>query len=687
MMKKAISLMLALVLVVSLCGSALAATVSPSVSKTTVAAGESVDVTLTLSEKLENIYGMYYYLSFDEDLFELTGSKAGDVNPAMYLSQLLHEKEEYGNYYMISAARTGPGFDSTFNAGTMYTLTFTAKKDITESTDTAFTLYRGNMMNSSFQKIDEGQLKDPVVKITVTPAATGYTVALSPAEQSKTVGENAYVDVTIDGGSHTEYAAADLRFTYDASNLTFLKDESTIPALATVKDENGNLTIQIVGDTKKTTDAFKLAFRVTGSGDSTVKLTSAKLDESKNASIQDAPAATLGNDTATIHASNYTVTFKQEGWFTGESVVAPGADYTFTATDANAKYYTYSFADSTMGGKAVTVVDNGDGTFTIKNVTGNLVIDATKKAKQVPITVTGNAKDNLRVTDSVPMGEDYTFEFGDLDQDTYDYTLTVTVDGKVVDLELIVDMGDARLYNISGSDITGPITMCAEMTEKGPKTTAISFVGSGSADVKGGTNQTADNGKDFTFELDAKTGYTYTVKLGDEILTAVDGKYTIPAAKLTGDALTVTVEKKLDVSVDVTTYVKLDGKVIYLVTAQGTLADGQVYTYDGEAMFYSEKYQASAYLVISDLPLNEFKEQAAAKIGTKEAAAVEIAYDCDVNGTTLVDVNDAQLVYNMYNAVYGDFETVTMLTFLRADVNGSKDLNVEDVSAIINAIQ
>ena len=67
MMKKAISLMLALVLVVSLCGSALAATVSPSVNKTTVAAGESVDVTLTLSEKLENIYGLYYYLSFDED--------------------------------------------------------------------------------------------------------------------------------------------------------------------------------------------------------------------------------------------------------------------------------------------------------------------------------------------------------------------------------------------------------------------------------------------------------------------------------------------------------------------------------------------------------------------------------------------------------------------------------------------
>ena len=84
-----------------------------------------------------------------------------------------------------------------------------------------------------------------------------------------------------------------------------------------------------------------------------------------------------------------------------------------------------------------------------------------------------------------------------------------------------------------------------EKTEKTPEitTTAISFAGTGSGDVAGGTSQTATNGKDFTFTVDEKEGYTYTVKLGNETLTKTNGQYTIPGAKLTGTALTVTVEK------------------------------------------------------------------------------------------------------------------------------------------------
>ena len=140
-------------------------------------------------------------------------------------------------------------------------------------------------------------------------------------------------------------------------------------------------------------------------------------------------------------------------------------------------------------------------------------------------------------------------------------------------------------------------------------------------------------------------------------------------------------------TVEVNAYVKLqDARVMYLVTVQGTLADGQVYTYDGHPMYYSEKYQAYCYLVISDQALPTVREDAAAKIATAAATAENVVYDYDVNGTKVVDVNDAQLVYNMYNAVYDNFETVSMMTFLRADVNGSRDLNVEDVSAVVNAI-
>ena len=57
--------------------------------------------------------------------------------------------------------------------------------------------------------------------------------------------------------------------------------------------------------------------------------------------------------------------------------------------------------------------------------------------------------------------------------------------------------------------------------------------------------------------------YEYTVTLGDETLTANDeGKYTIPAAKITGTALTVKVEKteKSALTVDVSKYIDLNGK-------------------------------------------------------------------------------------------------------------------------------
>ena len=76
-----------------------------------------------------------------------------------------------------------------------------------------------------------------------------------------------------------------------------------------------------------------------------------------------------------------------------------------------------------------------------------------------------------------------------------------------------------------------------------PTTTTITFTGSGVNDVAGGESQTAANGQDFSFAVNKDANYDYTVKLGEETLTESNGKYTIPAAKLTGTALTVTVTK------------------------------------------------------------------------------------------------------------------------------------------------
>ena len=68
--------------------------------------------------------------------------------------------------------------------------------------------------------------------------------------------------------------------------------------------------------------------------------------------------------------------------------------------------------------------------------------------------------------------------------------------------------------------------------------------------------------------------HVYFALYAAEELTAADGKYTIPAAKLTGEALTVTVEKtaKQILTVEVAEYLKLNGRTMWLVTAAGTVS-------------------------------------------------------------------------------------------------------------------
>lgn len=240
------------------------------------------------------------------------------------------------------------------------------------------------------------------------------------------------------------------------------------------------------------------------------------------------PAATV------IVTRDYSVTLP-EG-FNGAATVGHGEDYTFTAQQD--PHYDYSFAGSTMGGSEVTVVNNGNGSFTVRGVTGNLVIHANRTPKTYTVTVTGNGAADATAAATAAYATDYTFT---LNKDAnYDYTVAVTIGGRSCTPALAAD---GETYTILGTSITGNIVIHVTKTQKAPTTTAITFTGSGSGDVAGGKDQTATNGTDFTFTVDEKEGYTYTVKLGNETLTKTNGQYTIPGAKLTGTALTVTVEK------------------------------------------------------------------------------------------------------------------------------------------------
>ncbi|NLK02449.1 MAG: hypothetical protein GX314_05210, partial [Clostridiaceae bacterium] len=66
---------------------------------------------------------------------------------------------------------------------------------------------------------------------------------------------------------------------------------------------------------------------------------------------------------------------------------------------------------------------------------------------------------------------------------------------------------------------------------------------------------------------------------------------------------------------------------------------------------------------------------------------ITLTETCDVNMSGLVDINDAQLVYDIYNGKYQDFTSVEMQKFLNADTNGDKTVNVTDAAAVVAAIK
>jgi len=524
--------------------------------------------------------------------------------------------------------------------------------------------------------------------------AGSYTLTL-PADKTVNAGEASAIPVTLGHtADETTFHAADMVFTYDAGKLEYTGISDTTNYIVDAATA-GKVHVQTYGEAKNLGEAFTLNFTVktTATGTATVAVTSAKIDKSANAVAKDAPEAKL-LDAETVLTIKATHSVTLDPIFTGDLTVEDGADYTFSKTDKDESHYEYTNVKAMVDGKDVEVVDNGDGTYTVKNVTGDLTVTGKRTGKQYPITVDGNAKSCIRVADTVPYGEDYVFTAEELETDKYDYTLTMTINGKPYTPE-IEDFSELIMYTIKGNAITGDIHITFTQTEKGlAETTTVNFTGSGAADVAGGNPQTATTGADFTFTVNEDAKYNYTVKLGNEVLTGTDGSYTIPGAKVVSGTITVTVEKTVSTQgVKVQQYVKLENQQsVWLVTVDADPGANNVYTYGGEKMFKTTKYGANgtyAYLVIA--PTLSVEDAAAQLSITAGEAAGTVSYGGDVNGSGVVDINDAQLVYDMYNAHYSDFTTVSMYKFLCADVSdgtpaGSTLLNVSDAVAVISKI-
>lgn len=544
--------------------------------------------------------------------------------------------------------------------------------------------------------------KQATLTVTGAPAADGYTVAVSGNTTIQTGGD-AQVNLSITHSDDAEknYAAYSMKVSYNKDVLTY---KSFSDATATVTDDkNGSLTILRYGNDLSLGENLTLTFTGTGVGKSDVKVTEAKVDKSANANVQNAPAATVtGSATITV-GQTYTVN-RDTNVVDGNPKAEAGKDYTFKlANGLDGSCMTVSY---TVGGvDKGTLTPDFNGIYTIPgtDVTGNIEITAV--GKTYTVTKAGTGADDVALNgNTATYGTNYTFTLNKADN--YAYTVTVTAGGKTVTPALDAD---GKIYTINGKDITGNVVIT--VTKEANKA-QINFAGSGSADVvNGSTSQTAEPGKDFKFSIDKKDGYEYIVTATKENGTVVtvkdngDGTYTIAGIDIkAGDVITINVEKNLieaKYTIEVNEFVKLDanaeGKAqsVFLITAKlngdAKLADGKVLAYGNNTMFQNADryYGAYAYLVISDKSLAEVKAEAEAdgKITEVEGSAETFNVNGDVNGTGLVDINDAQLVYNIYNAKYDSFDNTTMAMFLAADMNDSRTVTVEDAAAVVAKIQ
>lgn len=696
-MRKFVTFLLAMLLICNMAVPALAATIHQEVSGTQITAGSDVTVTLTLDEALTGLGSFEYTLHYNQELFALKSFESSvDVT----------DKPAKGEV-MLSMVYDYSGDDGlTIDAGVIATLVFTAKQDMTDKQEASFKLECVDISDTGFGSV-EVEETGAEIQVEVTPAAApeGYSVYAS-ADSNTNQGSTATVSVYAANTGVDTYNAYDLTLTYDNEKLTLKVDDAGKPILAgaAATDEadatvSGN-TIHIAGVGKNknntTEPIVTLTFTMNRSGVAEVAIAEAKVDNKGQAIAASAPEASIyGGEDSTPGSSLIKVPYAVDkpSYVDGDPSVLPGADFTFSYSDT--KNYTYSQLTVTMGGQTVVPTDNEDGTYTIANVTGDVKITVTQTPNTYNVTIDSSNTATVTGDPTATYGEDYTFEVSpsgakvtvtDENGNTIAYSI---VDGK---------------YVIEGNNISGAFTITAMADEEPPEnTTKITFENISKEEIVGGLIQYATNGQAFDFTLNIQENMAYKAMIGEEEIplktyaegeTAEEGKltFTIPAAKLTGTPITVTIQKTSTVleglTVDVSEYITLNGSSMFLITAK---AGDSALAYGDAPMYWSEKYQAYSWLVISDETVdarNQVKTAAEETItvytGTEEKT---VAYDYDVNQTNgTVDINDAQLTYNMYSAEYGSFDQVSMDKFLEADLNGDKKVFTEDAAAIIYRI-
>ena len=694
--------------------------------KTNVKPGEKLTITYTLAHDLDYMTALDIVLRYDATLFQFVST---DIDGSVWFDNPT-QNGAYGadSQALVRIRQYNDDNEETIVAGKICSVTFAALDNISGA-QTAFFFNGTTGISRSSIEVDEETLyvkdgafnhgeSDPI-KVTITPdgagpipTATGYTVSMG-ADQQVAAGQQVRIPVTVASGEKgiTGFNAYDMTFTYDPTALT-LNTKTGDAANLTVEDNNGTVRVRRYGDAVSLGEALALDFTAKATATSTVKLTNAKFDLDANSINFDAPDAAISDADTVVNANNFTVTLPDAFTSDETRLVPNGGSFTFKPVDS---HYTYTFTVK-MGDTAKEGLTFGaDDTYTIENISGNVVVTCTNKApKQYDVTYNINTDVEQDVTkgpETVTYLNDYSFVV--TPRAGYSYRVIYSVDNGDPFVHTVIAVPTANddgtlTYTIPGKEIVGGVKIwISANTESG---IPVVFTGNGVEDAASGNASSMGKNMPYYFTLNQRESCDYTVtayyqplatptasKRPATVRSLGNGKYVVEAVNyndyLYGYAhswnLVVKVEKVSHSAEEVTVskYLELNDKTMMLVTVKGTPEGGSAFTYDGNTMYKVEGYGTDRYawLVIVDKGQTLTQEEAAAKVAISAADnVVTITLGFDVNMTGKVDVNDAQLVYDMYNGTYSDFTKVSVEKFLRADVNATKVVDHTDAVAIVN---
>ncbi|MFQ8819772.1 MAG: cohesin domain-containing protein [Oscillospiraceae bacterium] len=694
--------------------------------KTNVKPGEKLTITYTLAHDLDYMTALDIVLRYDATLFQFVST---DIDGSVWFDNPT-QNGAYGadSQALVRIRQYNDDNEETIAAGKICSVTF-ASLDNISGAQTAFFFNGTTGISRSSIEVDEETLyvkdgafnhgeSDPI-KVTITPdgagpipTATGYTVSMG-ADQQVAAGQQVRIPVTVASGEKgiTGFNAYDMTFTYDPTALT-LNTKTGDAANLTVEDNNGTVRVRRYGAPLALGEALALDFTAKATATSTVKLTNAKFDLDANSINFDAPEATISDADTVVNANNFTVTLPDAFTSDETRLVPNGGSFTFKPVDS---HYTYTFTVK-MGDSAKEGLTFGaNDTYTIANISGNVEVTCTGKTpKQYDVKYKIDEDVEQDVTkgpETVTYLNDYSFVV--TPRAGYSYRVVYSVDNGDPFVHTVIAVPTANddgtlTYTIPGKEIVGGVEIWIDAnTESG---IPVVFTGNGVEDAASGNASSMGKNMPYYFTLNQRESCDYTVtayyqplasstasKRPATVRSLGNGKYVVEAVNYNDYLyvyahswnLVVKVEKVSHSAEEVTVskYLELNDKTMMLVTVKGTPEGGSAFTYDGNTMYKVEGYGTDRYawLVIVDKGQTLTQEEAAAKVAISAADnVVTITPSFDVNRTGKVDVNDAQLVYDMYNGTYSNFTQVSVEKFLRADVNATKVVDHTDAVAIVN---